>query len=138
MEENKTVSMALLGVVAVVSVVGLTILFNTVLTGQYGGYGADKLYGGGEVPTHASTAYTERFVTPEVGAVMQTRQGYINDLKNECLFRFGDEFSIPSLDLSDLKYLPYNAYEQLSWRGGPAYCINEKYVSSGASAGELD
>lgn len=52
MSEGRGVALAILGIVALIAVVGLILLFSGKLTGKivtqemYGGYGADKLYGG--------------------------------------------------------------------------------------------
>lgn len=52
MSEGRGVAMAILGIIALIAVVGLILLFSGKLTGKivtqemYGGYGANKLYGG--------------------------------------------------------------------------------------------
>jgi hypothetical protein len=54
MSESRGVALAILGIVALIAVVGLVLLFSGRTTGQvtipgiYGGYGADKTYGGWE------------------------------------------------------------------------------------------
>ncbi len=53
MSEGRGVALAILGIVALIAVVGLVLLFSGRLTGKvvtndiYGGYGANKLYSGG-------------------------------------------------------------------------------------------
>lgn len=54
MSEGRGVALAILGIVALIAVVGLVLLFSGKMTGQvtapgaeiYGGYGSNKLYGG--------------------------------------------------------------------------------------------
>lgn len=54
MSEGRGVALAILGIVALIAVVGLILLFSGKMTGRvvtteiYGGYGANKLYGGGD------------------------------------------------------------------------------------------
>ncbi len=48
MAEQKGLSLTILGIVAVVAILGLVLLFKTAVTGGYASsYGANKLYGGG-------------------------------------------------------------------------------------------
>jgi len=56
--EQKGLSLTILGIVAVVAILGLVLLFKTAVTGEYAyplSYGGDKLYGGGKTVASQST-----------------------------------------------------------------------------------
>jgi len=58
MAEHKGLSLTILGIVAVVAILGLVLLFKTAVTGNQAyplSYGADKLYGGGKTVAQGGT-----------------------------------------------------------------------------------
>jgi hypothetical protein len=84
MSEGKGVALAILGIVALIAVVGLVLLFSGKMTGNvvapgaeiYGGYGANKLYGGNyrvqESAPRGAVSYPETY---KGGHVANPNQG---------------------------------------------------------------
>ena len=86
MAEQKGLSLTILGIVAVVAILGLVLLFKTAVTGGQVyplSYGADKLYGGGKAVAYGSTEpwtpswVSGKPVTPEGQQVLVGSSGEV-------------------------------------------------------------
>lgn len=64
-EEGKGIALTILGIVAVIAIVGLVLLFTGARTGQYAAPGT-KIYGGPAAQRQAAKVFEERFIKPPV------------------------------------------------------------------------
>ena len=106
-QEGKGIALAILGIVAVIAVVGLVLLF-TGVTGKYA-VPTDKLYGGGGVTRGGQDQYHDGFVRyvsnrPEYGALYS--------------YDYSDEFRSRIQDSGDQE-VPYATYDASYKRTGP-------------------
>ena len=123
-EEGRGVALAILGVVAVIAVVGLVLLFKGAGTG---GYVApfNKLYGGGEFRDDPEPLRFVKSPVPEqeVPVYYSKRKGYDPQFGNPCR-DIGMPTAVPTLSATaaETYNLAGRGCVEVEYRGGAAFC----------------